>query len=537
MNGNTALPQDKKDDKQPGLLRILLFGVIVWVLAFYGIGWFIARSKLPSEVSEILKYSIAALALFALAFSTPQKIRGLAVLLALFWIVMRVAHDLLFPHLLPAAGTGFAGQLTIWLLSWIPSALFGIGTIAFALALPFYVASEFLLAHRGVFGLTRSEAIWSLVILTFGMQYPYVIVENGDYTISKPKGMINKIGGPGEVIVRPANAVALERMGKITQIVGPGKWHTKLFEFPKQVVQLRPRWLTFEANDVLTLDGVPMKVSGGVGAQIEPASETLKRKAEIEARGETFEWAWTGEGNRAQEVIAGDFPVYRDSIFRAVYLPAGPNWEGTLGGAALALVRKAVRQHKLSELYGDPTSRQREVEQQKGVKLPIVANSESQAKRRIIVSLEDEVTAGLRGFASQWGIRVTGVSINMLTPPEEVQESVRRQYTTAAEQRNIEALGEAEAGALQKLEETKKASFEGMSEALTQAVTAMQRIGGPEQAQRFQEILHTIAANLAHDNTSSLRYIEAMEKLTKHPNARVILMPPGQDRRTDVTVE
>jgi len=482
--------------------RVLLLIVLFWWLfAYFFLGW---RLRDTWWLRDLL----ASAPLILLCWFAPSRIRGLAVCGSLWWLIAHLTHDLVFTRYYPGADTPFATELMLWIMTWVPAALAGAFIVA-ALILPHvYFASEFVLAFRGVFGFSRREAMKALLTVSFGLQLPYAIIENGQETITKPKGMLDKIGGPGLVIIRPANAVVYERLGKITQIVGPGRASTKLFEFKKGIVQLRPRWVNFAADDVMTGDGVALKVVGGLSAQIEPADRTKERIEAANKKGESYQWAWRTP--ECRDRIAGDFPVYKDSVFRAVYRPAGENWEQTLSGAAIAVVREVVGKRRLEDIFGDPSE-------------GITAGQE-----RFTDVLEQEARSRLNSWIHEWGLQVGTVGISVLTPPEEVQQKVRARWRTAAERANIEQISEAEAGALRVLEATKKNSFDEMSRALQSAMQRLAHTYGDDAPLRFQETLQIIAANVGRDNMTTLRYIEALEKLSNHPNAHIIIAPGSQ---------
>ena len=479
---------------------------------------------LGNKVPWPVAYTLTGIVLILLSLIAPRKFKALALGLALIVVATLWAQQLLKIAFAETQflQTAFARRrkLTyddVMTLSNSLGVAIGVVSIAGIYVSGMFFASEFLLSFRRVFGLTRLEALRTLASLGFGLQYPYMIVENGEATLTKPKGLINKVGGPGLVIVRPGNAVVFERMGEVTQIVGPGPAYTKMFEFHKGVVQLRQRWLSFKADDVLTQDGVALKLSGGISARIEPATVTTARIAAAGGPG-TYEWASrfyrisdAGRIVNEETIIGGEFPVYKDSVFRAVYRPAGPDWEETLAAATVALIRDAVGQLRLEDLYGNP---------QRGLAF---------GARRVIDAIERNVLGRLQTFTSSWGVEVRLVEISVLEPPKEIQQRVLKHWEIAAQRQSIEDLGEAEAHTVQAVTDTKAASFQTLAAALQSAAQAANRTLGEEQTLRLLDVLHTLTANMGHDSTSALRYIEALEKLSEHPGARIIVGPPGQD--------
>ncbi|PKO20796.1 MAG: hypothetical protein CVU38_18220 [Chloroflexi bacterium HGW-Chloroflexi-1] len=459
-----------------------------------------------------IAYLLASAILLLLSLIAPRKIRALVfsivcMLVMTLWTSTLLRYGFINFRLWETS-FGREFQLTsgdVPALATALGALVSVVTVIGIVTSGLFFASEFVLAFREIFDLSRKGAIQALASVGFGLQYPYMIVADGKETITKPKGLVNNIGGPGLVIIRPGNAVVFERIGKVTQVAGPGPAYTKLFEFRKQIVQLRGRWITFQAEDVLTQDGIPLKLKGGLSAQIEPAEIT---KARIDAQGGPDQYTWT---SKFRGEIGDEFPVYQDSVFRAVYMPAGPDWETTLGGATKAIIRDAVGQYRLQDLYGEPT-------------LGLEGGGE-----RVIMAIETAALAGLRAFAPSWGVQVNLVEISTLEPPDPLRQRVLKRWEIAAEQQLIQQLGRAEAETVRAIEAMKVASFRRMTEALGDAVRSANLSLGEDQALRFQATLQSIAANMGRDTTVALRYIEALDKLSKHPNARIIVGPPGQE--------
>jgi regulator of protease activity HflC (stomatin/prohibitin superfamily) len=462
---------------------------------------FIFGRYIPRPVA----YTSVSLAALFLGWTAPSKVRQLAFCVALFLIAAMWSfglYSLLLTTSPPVDGGSVnEGQVagTSFLLAIATSAVF-VGGLVF-LGLVF--ASEFLLGFSEIYGLSRAAAIRTLASGCFGMQYPYLIIENGQATVSKPKGLLARMGGPGMVIVRPANAVVFERIGRVTQIAGPGTTYTRLYEFTKGIVQLRPCWISFPLDvEVFTLDGIALKVSGGIGARIEPADAT---EARIDAAGgpALYRWASSFRGR-----IGGEFPVYQDSVFRAVYLPAGPDWQKTLCGMALSSIQDAVSVLRLEDIYGEP---------KRG--LPAVPAGVAS----ITAAIEAQALRRLQTLAVNWGIQVTALDVKSLEPPEEIRQRVLKRWSSATEAQILADLGEAEAATMGLLDGVNLTAFQRTLQSLGAAAQTANATLGTSQALRFQRVLQTIANTMRRDPTTALRYIEALDKLSKQPNARVYI--------------
>ena len=483
-----------------------------WILACSAV--LVLLGLLSAFAPPMLVYGIATVLLIALGVTAPDQIRALALSLVTAVIIAlwsgTLYQAILFnPQVMRSNGWS---ESTVRLLSAALGVFTGAVLAGGLLIAGLLVASEIMLTFAGAFGLKRTEAFKVLGSSSFGFQLPYLIIENGAATISKPKGVLSKIGGQGMVIVRPANAVVFERVGKVTQIVGPGTAYTKLYEFPKAIVQLRPRWIDLPSNaEAQTLDGISLKITGGVGARIEPAADRALREPLVTA---VLDKSTDLRGGK----IDGDFPVYKDSIFRAVYLPAGPDWEKTLAGAAVTTIRAAINSHRLEDIFGPPV---------RGM-LPIAPGTPT-----VIQQIQTQALAQLQAFAPDWGIQVTGLDLRLSEAPTELRQRVLKRWEIAADQQDMLDKGEAEAVTMARVEDIRRGTFDAMVQTLNDAVARANATLGPSQALRFARVLETIAQAMSRDPTVALRYIESLDKLSRMPNARVVIAPPDTDVKLD----
>jgi len=335
--------------------------------------------------------------------------------------------------------------------------------------------------------------LWTLLT---GINYPYQIVENGKVTRTKPAGILDVIGGPGIVVIKPGNAVVFELGGTVTKIEGPGVVKTRMFEMIKQVVDLRPQWDTIEANDVQTRDGIPLHLKAGVGYQIEPLANTAGR---LGVGGPV------GPFNAA---IMGFHPVHKKNVFCAVYLAGTTDWQRASRGAVELALRDAIGRQTLAEIYGQAAD---------GALGPT-----------IIPQLEREAEIDVRAWALAWGVTITAVDIMALEAPAEVRERILKQWEAEAQRGLIAAKGEAEARALHDIETVKLGAREQALSRIEDAIVRGARILQPPQLDHYLELLERLTTQMARDNTTALRFMEALEQLSQNPNARVVIVPPGQ---------
>jgi regulator of protease activity HflC (stomatin/prohibitin superfamily) len=356
------------------------------------------------------------------------------------------------------------------------------------------ISSEFILAL--IPGVRPGDARRQLWTLITGINHPYQVVEDGRVAITKPGGILSSIGGPGIVVIKPGNAVVFERAGMTTQIEGPGVARTVLFEKIKQVIDLRPQWGTIEANDVQTRDGIPLHLKAGVGYQIEPLANAVGR---LGAGGPVGPFNAT---------IMGAYPVHRNSVFCAAYFAGTSDWQRTSRGAVELALRDAIGRRTLAEIYGQATD---------GMLGPT-----------IIPQLEREALTDVSAWALAWGVAITTVDITVLEAPAEVRERILKQWEAEAQRGLITAKGEAEARVLDAIETVKLGARDQALKQITAAINRGANILQPAQLERYLELLEQLTTQATKDSATALRYIEALEQLSQNPNARVVLVPPGQ---------
>jgi regulator of protease activity HflC (stomatin/prohibitin superfamily) len=312
-------------------------------------------------------------------------------------------------------------------------------------------------------------------------------------------GILNIIGGPGIVVIKPGNAVVFERGGTVTQIKGPGVARTRAFERIKEVVDLRPQWDTIETEDVQTRDGIPLHIRASVGYQIEPLPETERRLG----RGE-------GPPGPFKGTIEGAHPVHPNSVFRAVYLSGTGGWQAATRGAAELALRDAIGRRTLAEIYGQA--------------------ADDAVTPTIVPRLEKEALTDAERWALQWGVAITVIDITALEAPDEVRERILRQWEAAAQRGLITARGEAEAQVLDAIETVKLGVREQALERIEAAIQhGAQILKEPGHLERYLELLELLTTQISRDSASALRYIEALEQMAENPRARVVLVPPGTD--------
>lgn len=371
------------------------------------------------------------------------------------------------------------------------------------------VSAEWVLALRETHELDRKLAIKLLFYLAMGIGEVYMIADGGEIKETKPQGPLKNFGAPAVVVVKPYNAVVLEQGGKITRIEGSGVVTLQKQEGVKAVIDLRPQSAGFE-TDVRTKDNVPLTVKGGVGFRIESQDETRKRGGgrNTEIRG------FSG-------VISGPYPVYRRTIYRAVFnVEASKDWFEKTKGTAGSKVRARVREREMKEIF------------------PI---GQVDGEQSILNELAAEALELARDAAVKWGVTIYGISVNEIEMPEEVKqrfiehleaewqghtEIIRAESDKVA--KIIRAEGESEATlriadaerqAIRSFESVKVKAIEAFVDQIQRVVDA-DDLKDPQVAARFIAALERLSRSMVADDRSAMRLTEALERL-------VLSQPPG----------
>ena len=462
-------PEEKRGYRQIAVLFIL-----VVFLTFVGLLW----------KTEIGCFFFLSLTLFIALFRSPPRLRRLSTLI---WIILAIALVVgIFTHRRLNTSdmtTAIANNVLLRFLigaTWsrvfwsaVAGLLVGICLVWGPLLAVMYVSSEWLLAMRETFGVTRWQALRLLISMVLNVSYPYYLIEDGKMTLVKPKGVLDRLGGPGVAVVKPYNAVVFERAGKITRIEGPDMFMTKLFEFAKHIIDLRPQWESFEVEEVLTKDKVPLHIECGLGYRIESREQTAERGEDPKE---------VIEGRRFPGIISGEYPVYKRTIFKAAYGPAG-DWKFTTKGATITQLRKVVAEFELQDIY----------------------HHDKESKEFILAEIGEQTQEKVAEIVHYWGVHVGTVNIDSIEVSEAVSEAVREQVWEmwGAEYGRRSALLEAE---WDRRIDTIRAETEKTVQ-VTRAIARMQTIQAIAQG-----LKQLIGEDAEAKDMIALRFIEYLEK-------------------------
>jgi len=409
------------------------------------------------------------------------------------------------------------------ILSTVLGLITGVSVVSVPLLAVMLVSSEYILALHEVHGLRRKDALRVLWSLIMGINYPWMIIEDGKVTKSKPEGILPAIGGPGVVVIRAGNAVVFQRAGKISQITGSGLVLLKQYERIRAIFDLRPQSETRETENVLTKDRIPLTITMKVGSQIEPKEVTDQRpESFVEPNGEAL-----------SEVIGTLYKTYRATLEKAVYHVPPNGWGIIAPGSGQNLLRDIIATYNFDEIF----KRVGEVEGEPGGFDP---------DQRTIKEIENKIRERLSAAAPQWGAQIQGVDIREIRIREDVlqkmvdwwgaewkrriaikeAEGEKEALITRAEAEKIALFrrAEGEAGAIKAVEGAKAEARRKILEQMAKLINLDEKL-----AFRFIRIMEKLSYDMTADNVVGRRYIEVLEAIAKSGGQKTIVI--GGDSR------
>ncbi|MBC8492380.1 MAG: SPFH/Band 7/PHB domain protein [Chloroflexi bacterium] len=499
-----ALEADKKELNRQGLIIKVIVGLFAFALCLLlKLGWKV-------------QYTVILATLAWAVFSFPREFWRL---LLIGWLVLGIAlvssaHIQNFMAINARASRLIKDVTAQDVLSFILGLILGLVVVGVPLFIVLFVSSEYVLALHEIAGVSRRHAIKLLWSLIMGIQLPWLIVENGEVTESKPKGVLPEIGGPGVVVIRPGNAVVSERHGKVTRIAGPGIVKTKRFEKIREVIDLRPQWATIEAENVLTKDRVPLAIKYGVGYQIEPKSDTDER----------LESVLKGDGEALTEEIGEVYPVYAATVRKAVFNVTPAGWQLTVSMAAGSFLRDTVATLNFDEIF----------ELVEDIEEPMVEN------RRRIHEIEQRVQDKLAQVALNWGIKIKTFDVESIEIPAEARARMLEWWEAEwkrriafkrarSERQTMIEKATGRAWALEKLEEVKADARRRMIRQLINAIEGVDQIGGGKTTIRFIHVIEQLSRRMMTDDIIASHYCEVLEAIVESGGQKVFVL--GEDRR------
>ena len=440
------------------------------------------------------------------------------------------------PALYPHAFTAFAFVAIAWITgSWLDSALASepdaaagwraalplVAGVTLGVVLPvlfwlvvLFVSTKAILKLSESLDISGWQALTVVASQVFDTSQNYWIVENGAITVEKPRGILSKLKGPGMLLVYPGNAVVLERGGKTTRIVGPGTHRLKRFEFIKKpadkkgIVDLSPQYTTAETEDVMTSDGIPLKITVGQGWQIEPKEVTDLRP------GSHF------GGGEATTPLLGqpEYAVYEAIIRKAVFRTTAWGVQAMFPTAPINILRDVIATYTLEQIFALDRS---------GSAAP-----DPRTVRRI-----EEIVS--ERFDASWaGVQYKGMDIRTIKPPKDVKQQFVERWKAPmegqvaiqraqAERDVLIELSEGRARSLERLEEVRLEARRSMAKVVSGLIDQMQVTDKAKMVAGFTSVFEQLTTHIGQDESVAMRYIETMQAImtTEGPKSFIITPP------------
>jgi regulator of protease activity HflC (stomatin/prohibitin superfamily) len=469
-------------------------------------------------------------ALTAIAFLLGWWWPGTVLLLLTFYYVCRA-----FPaSVAPAVYSFYGGFAVFWLCGSLLDTILPVADrtptlsrlvtpyligIVLGIVLPIlfwwlviFASATWVLSISDSLGIEAKDARQFVRSQVFGSSSSYLTVENGEVVAQKPPGILARLGGPGALIVRPGNAVVLERGGETTRVVGPGVHRLKRFETIKRprskgIVDLRPHEGIAVADKVLTKDGIWLDIQVHQGWQIEPKQVTDNRRTSQLAGGEATTPA----------LAAPEYPVYEATVRKAVFATPAEGWEAMFPEAPLSVLRDVVATYTLDEIFS------------------LEESSAPRPDRRIVRRIEEQVSQ--RFDPSRYGVTYRGMDIRHIEVPEDVRAQMVRRWKASqewklrvqeaiAEREALIKLSEGRAQALGKLEQAKLSARANMAKMVSRIVDDLVKIDKEPLALSFANLVRELTQRIGQDEQVAMRYIEAMQAVIESPGPKSFVINP-----------
>lgn len=446
----------------------------------------------------------ACIVLFVIAFVLADRLVRVSFIVLLFGVAAFFAIYAIVPVYLNSSELlnftiSQGWQITI-------SVILALVTVAIALLALFYIASEWILGLSGYMGVTGKLATKTLFTSITGTQYPYVIVSDGEPTIASRGSILTKFGGPGLVITKPQNAAVLEWGGRVTQIVGPGLFLTRMFETLKQPVDLRPQKGAFPIEEIRTREGIPLRFTVRFSYRIETLEDERERNRIPNPP--QIEILYPG-------ALPGAPRYSRNAVGRAIYHAGGEGWKKETEHAIKAALYDVIEAIGIEDIFGAVTG-------------PLV-DLPSDTLR----ALADEARLRSWARAAQWGVCVESVDIVDVHVPESIQQRVRSIWYAEAESDIIARRGQAETITYTAIESVRKEATAQMLQEFADAINNAPFFGDDETLRAYIALLQRIAEEMNRDRASAYRYFHALEAMSRNPDANVIVSTGDSDLLID----
>ncbi len=242
----------------------------------------------------------------------------------------------------------------------------------------------------------------------------------------------------------------------------------------------------------MTKDGIPLQIKCRFIYQIEPKSETDKRPAS----------RFPGGAATTEVLGAPEYPVYEDTVRKAVLTTAEEGWKGLFPWGPIGELRDVAATYTLDQ-FNDPAT-------------------------RVLKAIEEEVVRRYQPEASKYGVYFREFDILGVEMPEDVRQQMLRRWTAPlegrirvqeaeAERDAMIARSEARARSLEQLGSAQLALSDGVITIFQKLMETLPQIESERLALGFLSAVQELAGRIGRDETDALRVIRAMRTLTEGP--------------------
>jgi len=201
-----------------------------WLLEFTDTNWGVRLLRIVVVLCLLIGCGVGSAFLFQSIFKTGTLSLGQFIL---------AAFRLLLGPLLAMLGTFILGVSYVQRLYQIP---------------------DFFLAVRYFFAVVFDGTPHSIWVLS-GLTLPTLTISGGKPKVEAGEfNLVEKIGGPGWLIIEPGNVVVLERLREPSSVYGAGVFFISRFQKIKQVISLRDQHWVAPPFKATTKDGIEISV-------------------------------------------------------------------------------------------------------------------------------------------------------------------------------------------------------------------------------------------------------------------------------------
>lgn len=266
-----------------------------------------------------------------------------------------------------------------------------------------------------------------------------------DFESERAENPILMVGGPARAVVRRGNAVVTEINGRLARVLDPGSWILARFEYPSQIVDIRPQDRQNDEVKMMTKDGINVMTSVSVTFHIDSKDQSPSPEVQ--------------------------FPYNRPFARRAAYdrTVSGDdkvkNWESATVGAAAGALIEIVANSRLDEL----------AHPEQGGVLPYP-------------SLNREMRRSARAKMAKQGVTVTNTRLGRFELPDAVLEKYLTYWRVYTEKKRRLEEVEGQAALLEETEIARARASALMFQAIIEGLQRAKRIDPDASSRRIVAI-------------------------------------------------